>query len=309
MSLPSTYSRRKRQAAGSTIDVYNYAQIPNKVRVQVVHVLTEALGGYRVTRDGANLKENYDIIVKQLRKEFGVHSLTKSFTLDSQQELFSWLQEETEIDHWLDGLEICLRVIDILIRRDWTIFCDAVYTNPDAAIVEINARLQEAAVGYQYISKDIIRIDSLFVHNEIVVPALTLLRDQRFAAAEQEYRDAHEAYRHGKLEDCIVACGKAFESVLKVIAAKRSWLIKDTDPASRLIQAAVDAGFLASYSQASLNHLKGLMESSTPTVRNKQGGHGAGTTPRAVPNHLAAFQLHQTAAVIIFLVEQDAAIP
>ncbi len=58
-----------------------------------------------------------------------------------------------------------------------------------------------------------------------------------------------------------------------------------------------------------MNHLSGLMESSTPTVRNKQGGHGAGTSPREIPNHLAALQLHQTAAVILFLVEQDAATP
>jgi hypothetical protein len=219
------------------------------------------------------------------------------------------LQEETDIDHWLDGLEICLRVIDTWIRKDWHIFQNAVETSPDDAIAEVNARLQEAAVGYQYVSKEIIRIDSLFIHRELVVPALNLLHDPRFKAAEQEYRDAHEAYRLGKLEDCIVSCGKAFESVLKVIATKRSWAIKDTDPASRLIQAAVDAGFLAPHSQTSLNHLKGLMESSTPAIRNKQGGHGAGATPRAVPRHLAAFQLHQTAAVIVFLAEQDAVTP
>jgi hypothetical protein len=84
--------------------------------------------------------------------------------------------------------------------------------------------------------------------------------------------------------------------------------IKDTDPASKLIRAAVESGFLASYSQESMNHLKGLMESSTPTMRNKAGGHGAGAAPRTIPDHLASLQLHQTAAVILFLVEQDAAL-
>jgi hypothetical protein len=79
-------------------------------------------------------------------------------------------------------------------------------------------------------------------------------------------------------------------------------------PASKLIQAAVEGGFLATYSQASLNHLKGLMESSTPTIRNKEGGHGAGQAVRDVPSHLATFQLHQTAAVILFLAQQDAAV-
>src|SRR6185312_12668450 len=103
---------------------------------------------------------------------------------------------------------------------------------------------------------------------------------------------------HDRFEDCIVGCGKALESVLKVIGTSRGWQIKDNDPASRLIQAAIGAGFLPSYSQTALNHLRGLIESSTPTIRNKMGGHGAGGTPRTVPPHLASFQLHQTAAVI-----------
>jgi hypothetical protein len=103
-----------------------------------------------------------------------------------------------------------------------------------------------------------------------------------------------------------VNCGKALESVLKVIGASRKWQIKDNDTANKLIQAAVTAEFLPQYLQASVTHLIGLITSSTPTVRNKMGGHGAGTTRRTVPRHLASFQLHQTAAVILFLAEQDA---
>jgi hypothetical protein len=87
----------------------------------------------------------------------------------------------------------------------------------------------------------------------------------------------------------------------------RAGIIRDnpTDPASRLIQPAVEAGFLADYSQTSLNNLKGLMESSTPIVRNKAEGHGAGADARWARAHLAACQPHQTAAAIRFLAEQD----
>ena len=139
-----------------------------------------------------------------------------------------------------------------------------------------------------------------------MLPVLRLLKDQRFAAANKEFREAHEAFRHGRLEDCIVNCGKALESVLKVIDTSRNWPTKGSDPASKLIQTGVEAGFLPSYLQASLNHLRSLIESSTPTIGNKMGGHGSGLTPRTVPHHLASFQLHQTAAVIMFLAEQDA---
>ena len=73
----------------------------------------------------------------------------------------------------------------------------------------------------------------MFAHKEIVVPALRLIHDSRFASAEQEYLDAHEAYRKGELEDCIVGCGKALESTLKVIGDGRSWPITANDPASK----------------------------------------------------------------------------
>jgi uncharacterized protein DUF7014 len=84
-----------------------------------------------------------------------------------------------------------------------------------------NARFQEAGVGYQYVSGDVIRVDSEIVHKEVILPVLVLLHNPTFASAEKEYLEGHEAYRHGRFEDCIVSCGKAFESVLKVTGAKR----------------------------------------------------------------------------------------
>jgi hypothetical protein len=181
---------------------------------------------------------------------------------------------------------------------------------PDDVIAEFNYRLLEAAIGYQYVSGEIIRIDSQHIHREVVLPVLQLLSAPRFESANKEYRSAHEAYRHGKPDDCVVGCGRALESVLKVIGRKRSWRFKDTDhTANKLIKAAIDAGFLAAYSQTALNHLSGLIESSTPVVRNNAGAHGAGVNPREIPRHLAAFQLHQTAANILYLAEQDATMP
>ena len=39
MSLPPTYSRRKREAEGKSDDVYVYDRVPQNVRVQVVQIL------------------------------------------------------------------------------------------------------------------------------------------------------------------------------------------------------------------------------------------------------------------------------
>jgi hypothetical protein len=245
-----------------------------------------------------------------MRREAGVHELpplATTWSRKASEELFDWMGGAAGLDAWLDATEMALKIIDTFVRERASTF--RVRCTPDQAIAEFNARALEAGFGYQFISGEIVRIDSLHLHSEVVVPALALLAENRFEAANAEYRSAHQAYRHGEYEDCLVDCGKAFESVLKVIGGKRGWVFKDTDPASKLIQAAVDAGFLPAFSQAALNHLKGLIESSTPTLRNKMGGHGAGEKLREVPQHLVAFQLHQTAAVILFLAEQDSTLP
>jgi AbiJ N-terminal domain 4 len=309
--LPPIYSRRKRQADATGPDVYTYISIPSNVRVQVIHMLEAGLGqADRPTNmGGSQLNPCYEHIVKFMRLELGVHRLAGDEHHEFQQELFFWLEQESNIDHWLDGVEISLQTMKAWMSEGEYRSVYRPSATPDAVIAEFNARLLDAAVGYQYVSGEIIRIDSKHLHSEVVLPVLHLLRGPGFASANSEYRNAHEAFRHGGLEDCLVDCGKALESVLKVIGRKRGWQFNDTDPASKLIQAAVDGGFLAAYSQAALNHLKGLIESSTPTVRNKMGAHGAGTSPRVIPQHLAAFQLHQTAAVILYLAEQDAALP
>jgi hypothetical protein len=308
--LPPIYSRRKRQAEATGQDVYNYIVIPLRVRVQVIQMLEAGLGkADRSTNMGGHqVNPCYEHIVKSMRLELGVHRLAGNEDREFQEELFFWLQQESNTDHWLDAVELSLQNIE---RATTSSEFRSLYRpsrKPDDVIAELNARLLEAAVGYQYVSGEIVRIDSQHIHSEIVLPVLQLLSDARFESANNEYRSAHEAYRHGQLEDCLVDCGKALESVLKIIGRKRGWKFNDTDTASKLIQAAVEDGFLEAFSQTSFNHLKGLIESSTPAVRNKMAAHGAGVSPRVIPQHLAAFQLHQTAAVILYLAEQDAAL-
>ena len=51
--------------------------------------------------------------------------------------------------------------------------------------------------------------------------------------------------------------------------------------------------------------LRSLLESSVPTGRNRLGGHGQGTIPTTVPDHIVAYMLHMTASAIVFLAEAE----
>jgi hypothetical protein len=172
-----------------------------------------------------------------------------------------------------------------------------------SAIDEINGRILEAGVGYQFASGEIIRLDSQFLHSEVVRPLLSHLSDRRFASANHEFLEAHRLYREGDHEKTLIECCKSLESVLKIIGAYKGWVISQNASARSLLEAAFTNGLVPEYLQGEFTALRALLESGVPTVRNRSSGHGAGAIRRVVPRHLAAFQLHQTAAAMLFLVD------
>ncbi len=131
------------------------------------------------------------------------------------------------------------------------------------------------------------------MHRDVVLPALTLLSEQGFDGANAEYRSAHEHYRHATYKECLNDCLKAFESTMKTICTKRGWAYDPgRDTASTLICTCISNGLVPSFMQSSLMAI--------PTVRNKLSGHGQGPEPKQVPQYVAEFLQHKTAATVIF---------
>lgn len=168
----------------------------------------------------------------------------------------------------------------------------------------INERMMEDGFGFQFQGDQLIEITSEFTYKEVVEPVLALLANPIFEAADDEFRDAFDEFKERNYDDCIADCGNAFESVIKVIAAQKGWDdVHPTDPAAKLIEALYRHELIPPWMQEQMKGLK-LMLQGAPTVRNKEASHGAGEVPRAVNKELAAYQLHQTAAAILFLISQ-----
>ncbi len=299
MALPDIFSRRKRRASGENVDVYTYDNIPNKLRVQVIQIVFEALGEYDYYKNGGQWK----FVVNTIRKEKGVFQLSRvGYAEGVDVEFSNWILNEKDTDFVIDGIEVAFLAIFNFMgdyrRGQFEKICD-----------ELNGRFQEAGIGYEFNSGQMVKISQQVLHDQVVKPALQLISDKRFKAVQDEYLEAHSLFRNSKFEQSLVECGKAFESVLKVIGQARKWNVGPNDPASKLIAAAFNSGFIPPYMQAQFNSLRSTLESGVPAVRNKMGGHGAGSIPRTVDRHLAAYQLHQTAAAIVFLVEHDKATP
>lgn len=294
MPLPDLFSRRRRQAGQSGVaDVYQYVDIPTKLRQQLLFAFEDMFVSVRVSaeRQGGI----WDAIAHFMRREKGVPALSTNMYNGDKREVTSWFLVEPDIDYVLDVVELFARGLSNLSQ-----YREDEYNN---GISDINDRFLEAGVGYQVNGGQVIQISNQLVHKEVIVPALELLAEMRYAGANEEFRKAHQEFRAGEYEDCLVDCLKAFESVLKVISADKKWGTAENANAKQLIQAAYDNNLVPTYTQSEFTGLRSILEGGTPTVRNKAGGHGQGVTPRKIPRHLAAFQLHQTAAAILYFAE------
>lgn len=304
MGVFNLFSKRQRRARGEVPDVYVYDKLPYELRVQIVHVIQDAFGQEQYSTNAAKA---YEFVKQTLCREYGLFKLIEYPKSDADS-VFNFFLKEESVERALDVVELCFGVINTFIRDNYAYLNN---TNPelepDDAVAELNERLKEHGVGYRFESNEIIRVDSEFLHSESVKPALTLLRGAGFKGANEEFLLAHEHYRHGRHKECLVDCLKAFESTMKAICKLRSWTYQSGDTAKTLIATCLSNGLLPSYLESQFSSLRSLLESGVPTVRNKNGGHGQGADPVAVPGYLARYALNLTATTVLFLIEANAA--
>ncbi len=302
MAIFDLYSKRQKQLRGEFPDVYVYDIIPRALRVQIVHIIRDAVGEDNYS--GAYASRVYDPINNALCREYGVFELVE-YAQSPEEAIIKFFLAEKSVDKVLDVIELSFRMIDHFVRGI-SAHSSRRKIEPDAAIAELNGRFKEHAVGFQFESRRLIRVDSEYVHTEAVKPTLALLRAQGYEGANEEFLKAHEHYRHGRHKECLVEALKAFESTLKAICIKRGWEFQPTATAKVLIAICMNEGLFPSFLENQMHAVRALLESGLPTVRNKLGGHGQGPETIMVPEYLARYALNLAASNILLVVEADA---
>jgi len=144
----------------------------------------------------------------------------------------------------------------------------------------------------------IVRKDNQVVHETAVKPVLLLLSDNKYHAAREEYLEALVDFKNKDYGNCLVKCGSALESVLKIICCQNMWAYNQDDTAKNLIKVFIEHKKLAPFFEQYLMIIA--------TLRNKLSkAHGAGVEKRKVPEHYAKFSLNTTASIILFLVDES----
>ena len=334
------FSRRQKRLRGEVSDVYQYETIPRELQVQIVHIWRDTLKSisfqsYNKTEFG-DAHDAYKTIYKELCREYG------RFTLDEDSNFYQpeiddlYHQSESEsytdsvVEYFLEinETEMVIDVIEVSFRYIDQVFRDKFRENksdgldeifgskhhdispngvsPDEAIDQLNRRFRQHNVGYQYESGQIIRVDSQFIHSEVVKPALGFLSDPIYKGTNEEFLKAHEHYRKGNYKDCVNNCLKAFESCLKTICQKREWAYDDKKAAAKkLIQIVLDKKLIPPFMESHFSGFRGALESGLTTLRNRIAGHGDGPKTVPCPDYIAAYALHLTASNILLLARAD----
>ncbi|WP_029868155.1 STM4504/CBY_0614 family protein [Sphingomonas sp. UNC305MFCol5.2] len=302
MAIWELFSKRAADLAKSGVeDVYQYTDIPQPLRVQISQIAIEALGmaasyGY-TTSENPRWVEIENIFCR----EKGSYALGNART--SGDRVITYMSGCSTED-WIDLLELlCFSIIVVnqdnqhFFRQQW-----GVEVEQEAALDEVNYRLREAGVGYQFEEEQVIRVDSQFIHAEVVKPALSLLTGREFDGPRDEFLTAHQHYRRGEHRQAVAMAANSLESTFKSIFDKKGWEYQKGARISDLIKVARSHSLWPDYLDASFDQLVATLQSGLPKIRDNDASHGQGAVPKGVPAFVAAYALHLAASKIVFLV-------
>lgn len=309
MAIFNLFSSRQKKTRGDVPDVYQYEEIPQKLRVQIVHIIKATIGT-RVNHSHYGGETYSEVVYREIHeilcKEYGVFSLSNKQRISHFEAVYDYFLQSENFEECLDIIELSFKFIEFHVKEKQYYFTRDEGTTQEAtdAVEELNQRFKEAGVGYEFLSGEIIRIDSQYIHSEVVKPALSILQGEKLLkGARDEFLSAHSHYRNQRYKEALVDCLKSFESTMKAICEKHGWEFGQNDTAKKLINVCVTNELIPVYMQEQFSHFRSLLESGVPTVRNKEGGHGQGSEIKSVSETMVSYTLHLTATNIVFLGE------
>ncbi|AWV35167.1 STM4504/CBY_0614 family protein [Paenibacillus odorifer] len=298
------YTKRQKRLLDQPVDPLQYTEMPKTFRIQVLHIWTSAIGAFNTYVDSPQYLL-WEQVQNILSRELGLFHLGDNRDNGPQSNCKEFLLRESP-ENVLNIIDVSFNLLNIKYRKLNSTDLDdyIIIQSPDSAISELNKRFREHNLGYQFENGHIIRVDSLMIHENITKPSLTLLHNNEFKGAEEEFLKAYEHFRHGRNKESIAEALKAFESTIKTICDRRRWVYNpNKDTSSTLIDIIFKEGLVPSYLQSHFTSLKSTLTAGVPTLRNKTSGHGQGENTIELPEHFTAYALHLTATNILFLVE------
>jgi len=274
-------------------DYFDYDNISIKTRQKIFFVISE--NAFYISRDSilGEPREDLNRLIYQLSKHKGISNINNEISDSSS--INKWILECSVID--------VLRTIEIFLwirRNDET---QGNYERLQRTITEINDIFDIDKIGYEIVEDKIIRRDSKYLHKETIKQTISLLKDNEFKGALEEFEKALSNYLEKDYKNTISEANKSYESTMKSILTKLQIDYNSSDTASQLIRKFYENNLIFSHTESFTNNLNEILKG-LPTIRNNQSGHGQGLDPKKVNKSYAEFALHLCGSFIVFLIER-----
>lgn len=290
MIIEDLYSRRYKKEHGLFPDVFTYEPMPEKLKITLSKIFSRSLRQCKNINQTYTLEKCYKSIYDSISEEHSFYTIGEDYE-SYETRILDFFIDEKDIFINLDIVNLVLNMLHHMSLSKLLPY-----------IQEINQRMLEHGFGYQYEDGLLIRIDSKHTHAEIIKPALLLLQDEKFQNADDEFRNAFNAYKNGKYEEAIREANNAFESTMKIICHLKSYDLPKKHNATALIAHLRDKQFIPDFQMEVFNGLAKCLES-VSTMRNNIAGHGKGHEERTIEHNMVSYVLNMTASNIKFLVE------
>lgn len=290
MIIEDLYSRRYKKAHGLFPDVFTYEPMPEKLKITLSKIFSKALRQCKNINPTYTLEKCYKSIYDSISEEHSFYTIGEDYE-SYETRILDFFIDEKDIFINLDIVNLVLNMLHHMSLSKLLPY-----------IQEINQRMLEHGFGYQYEDGLLIRIDSKHTHAEIIKPALLLLQDEKFKNADDEFRNAFEAYKNGKYEEAIREANNAFESTMKIICHHENYGLPKKHNATALIAHLREKAFIPDFQMEVFNGLAKSLES-VSTIRNQIAGHGTGHEKRNIELNMVSYVLNMTASNIKFLIE------
>lgn len=297
------YSRRIKDANGEP-EVFVYDNFPETFRNQFFTVINNFLKKLCKKNSQYDFDDLVEEICEIFAQEKGLKCISGAMYISSNS--LRALEKYIDSCNDEDFLDLMDFVFGVLISDEDIKNSCFIYDDDEDffqyAIDELNVRLKQHSLGYEFTNGQIIKKTNTVTHKNIVKPALKLLLDEEFRGAEEEYLLAFEHFRKAENKDAIINAAKAFESTMKIICAGMQYEFdKNKDNAKKLINTLEKNSFYPSYLNNHITNIRTTLESGAPTVRNKLSGHGQGTATTNVTDEYVEYVLNLVATNIVFL--------
>ena len=291
------FFRREAEANGEIPDVWFYDKLPTNVRIQFWQTFENADNYYTIDKIIKN-------VCVYLRHEIGLERLSEKKYYDDYGNNDYQKELKDFFIYSMCDYRKAFSVIECLMMSLNTESKNKVTCKK--AIYEINYRLKEASIGYEFNTDAnmLIKKSDEAVYQLSIEPAFHLLSDLKFKESIDNFTKAFSDYQSGNpkdLENAVTNASKALESTIKNICKLKEYEFNEEKSLKDQVAVLKNKKFLPEKYSNYFDKITDLIIA-VATPRNKTAGHGqSDEAADTVDEKLVEFVLAQVASVIVFL--------